>query len=231
MEQYPITRRTFLRCSLTVLAGALLAGCRHGQDTPAAAQSTKNYYLQNKKKILDDTRQITAAIRDISAAEFDQKTANELIQQTEKTFKNSLADLPYIGGSANELTSNLYQSALALSFYRAMQEKGHDVKVTGKILYYAVEKMVTGNPLIMMGGRLANSKMAYDQFRAEAEVSHKQTYSGDWVFDFVAGDGKLFDYGIDYLECGICKYYEAQKRKGIDALSLPVGFPHQRRRK
>lgn len=225
MGKYPINRRAFLRCSLTALAGALLAGCQKGQGTPAVAQPAENYYLRNEKKILEDTRQMISAIRDTSAVEFDEKTASELVLQTEKTFKDSLADLPFIGGGANELTANLYQSALALAFYRAMKAKGNNVEITGKILYHAVEKMVTSNPLVMLGGRLANSKMAHDQFRSEAEVSHKRAFAGDWVFDFIPGDGAQFDFGIDYLECGICKYYAAQNAEELTPYLCLLDFP------
>lgn len=225
MKEYKINRRTFLRCSITVLAGVLLASCQRGQTTYDSSQSPNNYYLKNKKKILGDTRQLLSVIREASAAEFDQKTADELVQQTQTSFENSLIDLPFIGGDANELTNNLYQSAAALAFYRAMQAKGKDVETTGRILYRAVEKLVAGNPLVMIGGRVANSKMAHDQFRSEAEISHKREYPDDWVFDFVAGDSKTFDYGIDYLECGICKYYEAQNAKELTPYLCLLDFP------
>jgi hypothetical protein len=55
-----------------------------------------------------------------------------------------------------------------------------------------------------------------ERWRAQAGESQKRRYPGDWVFTFVEGDGQEFDYGLDFTECGICKYYHAQ---GADELT------------
>ena len=52
--------------------------------------------------------------------------------------------------------------------------------------------------------------------------------SHDWVLTFVEGDGNTFDFGVDYIECGLCKYTHAQ---GADELTqyLCLGdFPASR---
>ena len=41
--------------------------------------------------------------------------------------------------------------------------------------------------------------------------SQKRRYAGDWVYSAVAGDGENFDYGLDFVECGICKFFQAQE--------------------
>lgn len=35
-------------------------------------------------------------------------------------------------------------------------------------------------------------------------------YPGDYVLDFIDGEGREFDYGVDYLECASCKFLKAE---------------------
>jgi hypothetical protein len=37
--------------------------------------------------------------------------------------------------------------------------------------------------------------------------SQKRQYPGDWVCTVVGGDGEAYDWGIDQVECGICKFF------------------------
>ncbi|MBN2077575.1 MAG: L-2-amino-thiazoline-4-carboxylic acid hydrolase, partial [Spirochaetes bacterium] len=46
-----------------------------------------------------------------------------------------------------------------------------------------------------------------------AARSQERRYPDDWVFEFVPGDSSTFTFGINHLECGICKYY---KRMGAE---------------
>jgi hypothetical protein len=63
---------------------------------------------------------------------------------------------------------------------------------------------------------LKYGKKNQERWREQAAESQKRQYPGDWVFTFVEGDGKEFDYGLDFTECGICKLYHAQ---GADELT------------
>jgi ABC-type multidrug transport system ATPase subunit len=125
------------------------------------------------------------------------------------------------------LTSNLSQSAAALAFYRAMLAHGQTVEQTGEILYRAVESRAA-MPLVGLGGRFAMSDMAQRELEQGARISHQRQYPGDWVFDFVQGDGETFDYGIDYLECGICKYMQAQQASELTPYLCLLDFPMSR---
>ena len=46
--------------------------------------------------------------------------------------------------------------------------------------------------------------------RELALESQKRQYVYDWVYSVVEGDGESFDYGLDFVECGICKFFHAQ---------------------
>lgn len=56
-------------------------------------------------------------------------------------------------------------------------------------------------------GRYAFSRHRQKRLRAMAERSRRRLYPGDWVCDFIPGDGKSFDYSLVFHECGIFKMY------------------------
>jgi len=57
-----------------------------------------------------------------------------------------------------------------------------------------------------------------NQQRERAEISKARKYPGDWVSDFVEGDGKTFTWGVNYSECGVHKFYKSQ---GLEHL-MPI---------
>ena len=44
----------------------------------------------------------------------------------------------------------------------------------------------------------------------------------DYVYDFIPGDGKTFDYGVDYLECASCKFLAKHGATELAAYLCPV---------
>lgn len=46
--------------------------------------------------------------------------------------------------------------------------------------------------------------------RQRAERSQLRVYPGDFVFQFIDGAGKGFDFGVDYTECAIVKFLRAE---------------------
>jgi hypothetical protein len=46
--------------------------------------------------------------------------------------------------------------------------------------------------------------------KKRARQSQVHRYAGDYVFSFVEGNGIEFDFGVDYTECGTCKFLAQQ---------------------
>jgi hypothetical protein len=43
---------------------------------------------------------------------------------------------------------------------------------------------------------------------------------------YVEGDGASFDYGFDYLECGICKFFHTQKADEFAQYMCRLDYPY-----
>ncbi len=208
-KNQPMSRRSFLKTLALVSAGgAAAATCLSGCKARRAS-SSQSYYTDRRDEIIKDNRKVFTAMRPLLAEKFNAGEADAIFEATFRRFDMLLPGLPYIGGAQNDLTANLVNSAVGLAFYQEMKERGAPVEETGRILFQAVASLYTSDPMSKMMGRLANGALAQDKIKKEAELSQTRTYPEDWVYEYVPGDGN-FEFGIDYTECGICKYFKAQ---------------------
>lgn len=46
--------------------------------------------------------------------------------------------------------------------------------------------------------------------KKRAASSQEREYSGGYVLTYIEGDGKDFDFGIDYIKCAACKFLDEQ---------------------
>ena len=211
MDTPYFTRREFLRASACAAAGLCLTACAPPIPTSA------NYYVANKTRIIKDLDPLLRQMRKLTAQSHGDALAATVASETMVEFEQLLPQLPYIGGDKNTLTDTLCQSAGALAFYQTMKAHGKSVDETGKIVYRTVEAIAFHPDVFSgVGGRMAHSKSVQNDFKRMAVASHKRIYPGDWVLTFVEGDGREFDFGVDYTECGIVKFYNAQ---GTDELA------------
>ncbi len=88
----------------------------------------------------------------------------------------------------------------------ALKARGESAEAVGRLLYDAVAARVRSLPPPSPEGPSAE-KMAEE--KAQARRSQARRYPGDWVWEFVEGDGVAFDYGYDFVECGTYKLYHA----------------------
>ena len=88
------------------------------------------------------------------------------------------------------------------------QEYAKAVDEAGRIFYEVTEKIIYSYPWFIrcLIGRLFFSKRLRSRMRKRAAESQKRLYPSDYVYTLVEGDGKEFDFGVDYTECATCKF-------------------------
>ena len=176
------------------------------------------YDVQNKANLVKKHDKLVSAGRDILAARYGAALADTLIGESLAEFEKLIPELPDIGGEKNPLNDNLIFSASALAFYRAMMRHGKTVYETGEILYRTMEVWVRRYPrwLRRVMGWYYLSKFNQRGVRQKAAISQQRRYPGDWVREYVEGDGHTFVWGTNYAECGIVKFLHSQ---GADELA------------
>jgi hypothetical protein len=127
-------------------------------------------------------------------------------------FADLIPDIPFLGNLLFPLPRTLVESAVALSFYRALKGAGLTTEAAGQLIVEAAEAGFRALPpeeLRAQGEQQFTGDWINMQGYAAAE-SQKRRYPGDWVFEYVEGVPGEFDWGWDFIECGICKFYESQ---------------------
>jgi hypothetical protein len=183
---------------------------------------TENWYLRHKSRIMWQTRFILRHSKKHLVAAYGKAEGEAILKETLQRFEALLPDIPYIGGAENKDTQSLCMAAAWLAMYRSLQARGASVEETARILYLGTESFVSSIPmrwLMRWQGRRLFSQRRIEKRRRAAEMSQQRRYPDDWVFEIVDGDGQEFDFGVDYTECGIVKYFA---REGASEL-VPYG--------
>jgi hypothetical protein len=213
---------------ISILVGGLvlaaLSMTRLGGRRRSKEQIGSEYYVRNKAKVLRDHRKLTTIGQEIMAARYEPDFVAAVTRESLAEFEKLIPELPYIGGDQNPLTGNLVFSASALAFYRVMKRHGKadkrhpSIEEIGELLYRIMEAWIGRYPRFIrhLMGAYYMSKLSRRLSRRRAPLSQERQYAGDWVFEYVEGDGETFEWGRDYVECGIVKFLHTQ---GADELT------------
>lgn len=172
----------------------------------------QTYYLSQKNKLLKDLAGFARLMQPELAARYGEPLAVKMRQDTLAEYEKLLPHFPYIGGKANPLTTNLVQAGYVLALYRALQAHGGTVEEAGELSCLALERKLKQIPAFVRRwlGQWAYSPARVQKMKARAQASQARRYPGDWVFEVIEGDGKAFDVGMTYTECGIDKFMRSQ---------------------
>jgi len=179
-------------------------------------QQGNNYYLSKKSELLKGHEKGTESLRKILASRFDDKQTNAILVEIRQEFETIIPKIPYIGGEKNLNTKNLIMASSCLAIYRVLKDHRKSTEEIGKIIYEMTETIIDYPKFILrILGRLKYGKGYEKKIKEWAAESQKRQYPGDWVSEFVEGDGRKFDYGFDMTECGILKFFHAQGAEEI----------------
>lgn len=201
-------RRAFLKLMLAVPCCAVLpsflAGClrRRGES----------FYVANESEYLKAFRETSKAARQYLAARFGETTATEVTREAEERFAAGLADLPDVGGKENPDTQYLVIAAWYTAYYAPLRKRGHTAEVVGRMIYDLNREGLKQKPRAEAGreGAARFTPAEYAKMRKWAEWTRKRQLPANWVAEFIQGNGEGFDFGYNYTECAICKYFHAQ---------------------
>lgn len=194
------------------------------------APLTNNYYVAHRETLLDGFDEMfDYAVFPLSEM-CSSDEARTIVAETRQAFDALIPDIPYVGGRDNALTDNLVMSACFLAFFRVMGGRGYRPAETYEVIYEVVEEWLQRYPpsFSKMMGSLRLSLLYRDSLKRHAEQSQKREFPGDWVYAYVEGDGRNFDYGLDYLECGICKFFQDQNAANLIPYMCALDYPMTR---
>ena len=176
-----------------------------------------NYYLSRKSTLLRRFDKATARIYHVLVSHFGKEHAGILTKEVRREYEAIIPQLPYIG-PRNPLLIFFIPTGWHVGLYRVLQRQRRTVEEAGQVIYDLTEAYLRSMPPYAhrLIGYLWFSSLFLRRLKKRAVQSRERKYPGDYVFQYIEGDGKTFDYGIDFLECANCKFLGAM---GADELA------------
>ncbi len=174
-------------------------------------EGTQTYFISRKSKLLRDFDNLTKRAKTALASQYGSEFAGTVVTEAREEYSKLIPEIPYVG-HYRILVRFITGTAVSLAIYKALRNHGKPVEEAGKLYYLICKAILSSYPGIVRWiiGRVSFSKLFLRAAKKGALESQKRLYPGGYVFSFVQGDGKEFDYGVDYFECGGCKFLSQQ---------------------
>jgi len=172
-----------------------------------------DYYTAQAGKLLRQLDRAARHYRPVLGAHLAGESPDEVIRESRREFERLLPAIPYIGGKGNSLTRILIGCTMSLALYRVLKERGQPVEEIGRIVVEIEESRFRAYSrfLMRLAGWYIHTPLGRRHLkRMMVEHSQEHAYPGGWVATFVEGDGRTFDFGIDYTECALLKFFGEQ---------------------
>jgi hypothetical protein len=137
--------------------------------------------------------------------------AHKLITEARQEYARIIPDLPDLHGSKPH-AKFITATGWFLAFHRALAQNGRPVREAGEFAYALTAQYIASlprgaAPLIRW---LWFSKLFQELLRFRAKQSQTRRQRGDFVYEYVEGDGQRFDFGVNYVECAIWTFLKSQ---------------------
>ena len=171
-----------------------------------------NYYASKKLKLLNDFDKTADLIQDYLVQRYGGEFAHRLYKETRQEYEKIIPEVPHIEGlRSRALNSFLLITAQELAVYRTMKKNGKTPGQAWEICHEAIRRRMEKFSKIK---RLLLRKLMYSNFlikRVKARAGRNEKLKfGDFEIKYLIGDGKEFDWGVDYLACGNYNFVKAQ---------------------
>ena len=172
----------------------------------------KDYYVKRKSKLLKDFSKHIEVARDMLKRKFSEVKINEMFNQMKTEYEKIIPEIPYIGGTKNSFTSLLVGGMSSLAMFRILEKEGFTLRDIGEFYYEFrdIHNTIRKNNLEKIGKDPAQypfESTYINYVKKLCETSKLRNYPDDWVADYVEGDGKTFEWGFNFLECGLHKVF------------------------
>ncbi|MCL4263237.1 MAG: L-2-amino-thiazoline-4-carboxylic acid hydrolase [Anaerolineae bacterium] len=172
-----------------------------------------NYYLAQKGNLLKGHKKMMRLARPYLTEHYGAELADTAVAESIVEFEQLIPDIPYIGGQENSMTDALVQMAGLLALYRVLKRHGKPVAEIGELAQQMAQAWVDQFPQFLrrLIGRYYFSTFNRRRLAQKAEALRQQQYPGDFVREVVVGTpDDDFAWGVNYLECGVVKFFAAQ---------------------
>ena len=165
------------------------------------------YYKSQKPKLLKFFDRQMKSGKKVMASQHGEPFAVAVAAEARKEYESLIPQLPYLDGGGI-WTRQMYLVTVYLGIYKAMKRRGKTAAEAWKVCGDMMQDFMLSLPKFVRRQmrNFAFSKKQLGLYRKQAaEYRQHKNPDGD-AFNFIEGDGKGFDYGMDITACAKCKF-------------------------
>lgn len=166
-------------------------------------------------------------LRDLLANRYGEESLDATVAEARTEYEAVIVRLPWIGGSANPRSFNLYGSAVWLALWRVLEPRGLTLDEARGLFCEMFTAYWSRYPRVLarLYGRVRMGPANQKKVRRLAIASQQRTNPDDYVSRFVPGEPGRFDYGIDFVECAIIKFLRAEGAEELAPVLCELDWP------
>ncbi|MHC4241327.1 MAG: L-2-amino-thiazoline-4-carboxylic acid hydrolase [Planctomycetota bacterium] len=171
-----------------------------------------NYYLSKKSKLLKDFDKTANLMEGCLVKRYGEELAKKLHRETREEYEKIIPEIPHIkDAKARALNLFLLIVAQELAVYRIMKKHGKTLAEAWEICHESITLRMEKFSRIKRWflGKLMYSNFLMKRVKRRDERGEHLKF-GDFEVRYLIGDGKEFDWGVDYVACGNLNFLKAQ---------------------
>ena len=181
----------------------------------------KKFYDKRKPKLMERFERFLMIIKSHLHPLFSDQKTEELLAQMRNEHKILYSQLPYLGTRKSSLLFLLIDSTSLLAVMRALEKEGMSLNEIGKLCfdYYETIAKIWRSSQDSGKTNITSLLLSKDYIFQEEFIMGQKIYSKEsqakkypegYVYEHVEGDGETFDYGVNFLECAVYKFFKKQ---------------------
>jgi hypothetical protein len=170
----------------------------------------KEEYSYKKKKIFKRLHKSTKIVTMILSNSFNSSEIEVILKDTINGVESLLPEVPFIGGKENISLNDFFDAIMMLALFKELRKRKVSVRDIGQIMYEIRELQTQSASKIYKNlmARFMFSSYIKRSYRKKVEKMTEKNYSENWNMEFVEGDGEEFDWGMNYTDCAVHKFYK-----------------------
>ncbi len=175
------------------------------------AQQVLGRYIKQKRKLLREAESTAELIRSSLKERYGNRLANEILKDVLEEYEKLIPEIPSIKRFKGRMFNSFFViSAQALALYKAMHSYGKSASEAWEICHIALRRRMSKmSGFQMLRPRflrwLLFSVIARRAF-VRREKRQERALLGGFELEYLGGEGRDFDLGVNYHQCGILDF-------------------------
>ncbi len=183
------------------------------------------------KTILKELDRFANSGRKVLISRYGDEFANQIAVEARVECEKLIPQIPDIGGEKNPYSKIFDNAVLSLAVYKALKRHGKLTEEIGELHYRMFDEHLQSVPLVTrrLAGWWKMSGFTKRSIRKRSEWSQRHYYPYGWTEEYVEGDGRAFDWGVNFTQCGIVKFFHDQGADEFTKYVCLIDFATSRR--